>query len=65
MLVNITKDEEIMSYLNCGRDESKHDHVNLLLFKDEEKSHYIYINDMARLVGNQISKNEHHFFVIY
>jgi hypothetical protein len=59
----ITKGKEIIPHLTCGRDERKPDHVNLLLLKDEEKSHYIYINNISRLVGNQISKKENHFLI--
>jgi hypothetical protein len=37
----ITSDKEIIPYITCARYERKPDHVNLLLLKDDEKSHYI------------------------
>jgi hypothetical protein len=41
----------------------KGNHINLLLLKDEEKFHYVYTNDLSRLVGDQITKMEHHFLI--
>jgi hypothetical protein len=59
----ITSEKEIIPHLTCAKDERKPDHVNLLLLKDEEKSHYIYVNDLSRLVRDQITKMEHHFMI--
>jgi hypothetical protein len=59
----ITIDKKIIPYLTFARYERKPDHINLLLLKDDEKSHYIYINDLSRLVRDQITKKEHHFMI--
>jgi hypothetical protein len=59
----IMNEKEIIPHLTCRKDERKPDHVNLLLLKDDEKSHYIYINDLSRLVRDQITKKEHHFMI--
>jgi hypothetical protein len=61
--LHVTSEKEIISHLTCGRDERKLNHVNLFPLKEEDKSHYIYINDISRLVGNQISKKEHQFLI--
>jgi hypothetical protein len=59
--VYIINSKEIILHLTCAKDERKPDHVNLLLLKDEEKSQYIYINDLSILVRDQITRMEHHF----
>ena len=59
----ITSDKEIIPYLTCAKYERKQEHINLLLLKDDEKSHYIYIKDLSKLVRDQITKMEHHFMI--
>ena len=37
--------------------------MNLLLIEEEEKSHYVYIKSLPRLVRVQLTKHEHHNFI--
>ncbi|XP_055385864.1 uncharacterized protein LOC129614933 [Condylostylus longicornis] len=38
--------------------EKKVHHINLLLIENEEKSHYVYIKNISRLIASQISKHK-------
>ena len=42
--------------LSITKDEKKH-HIDLLLLKEKEKTHYCLIKDLWRLVGKQVTKN--------
>jgi hypothetical protein len=44
--------------LTCSQNEKKSDQY-LLLLEDEDKTHYIYINNSLKLVRDQLTKHEH------
>ncbi len=55
--------KNIQPYLTCSQDEKKSDHVNLLLIEDNDRSHYVYIKNLTKLVRDQLTKHEHHHFI--
>ena len=61
--VYIVKGQEILPYLTSANDKKKDDHVNLLLIEKDDKSHYVYIKSLSRLIRDQLTKKEHHHFI--
>ncbi len=68
----VVNGKSIQPHLTCSQVEMKSNHVNLLLLEDEEsqtsssaalKTHYIYINNLSKLVRDQLTKHEHHHFI--
>ncbi len=60
----IINGESIQPYLTCSQIEKKSDHLNLLLIeKDSQTTHYVYIKNLSKLVRNQLTKHEHHHFI--
>jgi hypothetical protein len=59
----VVNEKSIQPYLTCSQDEKKSDHVNLLLMEDNDKSHYVYIKNLPKLVRDQLTKYEHHHFI--
>ena len=55
--------KSIQPYLTCSQDENKSDYVNLLLIEDNDRSHYVYIKSLPKLVRDQLTKHEHHHFI--
>jgi hypothetical protein len=49
--------------LTYSQDQKKPDYVNLLLLEDEDKTHYIYINNLSKLVRDQLTKHKNHHFI--
>lgn len=59
----IINDETIQPYLTCSRDEKKSDHVNLLLLENNVSAHYVYINNLSRLIRDQLTKNKNQHYI--
>ncbi len=61
----IVNGKSIQPYFTCSQDEKKSDHINLLLIEEEESqtTHYIYINNLSKLVRDQLTEHEHHHFI--
>ena len=59
----IVNEKSIQPHLTCSQNEKKSDHVNLLLIEDNNKSHYVYIKNLSKLVRDQLTKHEHHHFI--
>ena len=59
------EDKKIFPLYITKQTEKQH-HVNLLLYQEEGKSHYVLIKDLSRLVRSQYSKcHGQHFFCPY
>ena len=54
---------EIVPYLTYAQELKKSDHVNLLLLEEDEKMHYVYIQNMSKLVRDQLTKNKNQHFI--
>jgi hypothetical protein len=62
----VVNGKSIQPHLTCSQVEKKSNHVNLLLLEDDElqTTHYIYINNLSKLVRDQLTKHEHHHFIL-
>jgi hypothetical protein len=58
----VVNGKSVQPYLTCSQ-EKKSDHVNLLLIEDNDRSHYVYIKSLPKLVRDQLTKHEHHHFI--
>jgi hypothetical protein len=55
--------KEINPLLTCSESEKRDNHIHLLLIENENQSHYVYIKDLSKLVGSQLSKDGHKMFI--
>jgi hypothetical protein len=53
----------IFPYKTCTQGERKTNHMNLLLLQDNNKSHYVFINNLSRLISSQLSKKKNKKFI--
>lgn len=60
---NLSERKEIKPLQTCIQDEKRKYHINLLLIENEDKSHYIYIKNLSRLISSQLNKKEHEKFI--
>jgi hypothetical protein len=49
--------------MTSANDKKKDDHINLILIESKDKSHYVYTENLSRLVREQITKDDHHYFI--
>jgi len=59
----IGEKNKIFPYKTCTQEERKTNHMNLLLLQDNDKSHYVIINNLSRLISSQLSKNKNKKFI--
>ena len=50
-------DENFSVYVLYHTKERQSKHVNLLLLKNENQTHYCWIKDLSRLISSQLSKH--------
>ena len=56
--VNVFGYDDVIYPLRIAKEEKRR-HVDLLLLKDEEKTHFCWTKNFNKLVSSQVSKNEH------
>ena len=59
----VVNEKSIQPYLTCSQGEKKSNHVSLLITEDNDRSHYVYIKNLPKLVRDQLIKHEHHHFI--
>jgi len=55
--------KNIFPYLTYAQNEKRQYHINLLLLQDNEKTHYVIIKNLGKLVSHQINKDGHKKFI--